>query len=88
MPVQVRVDPTPNPHSLKLTLSHTVAAKPVTYANSAAAEADPLAKKLLAVPGVRSVFMLGNFITVTKDAAVEWDALTPKLKEALESHFA
>lgn len=88
MPAQVRLDGTPNPNSLKITVSVPVSAKAATFATAEAAKADPLAKKLFDVPGVKSVFMVSNFVTVTKDDATEWDAIADKLGAIVEAHFA
>jgi hypothetical protein len=88
MPAQVRLDGTPNPNSLKITVSVPVSAKPATFASAEAAQADPLAKKLFEVPGVKSVFMVSNFVTVTKDPATEWDAIADQLGGIVEAHFA
>ncbi|HTF57460.1 MAG TPA: NifU N-terminal domain-containing protein [Planctomycetota bacterium] len=88
MPAQVRLDSTPNPNSLKITVSVAVSAKPVTFASAAAADADPLAKKLFAVSGVKSVFMIANFVTVTKDPAVAWEDLSDRLEDIVSSHFS
>ena len=87
MPAQVRLDGTPNPNSLKITVSMAVSTKPVTFGNAAAAEADPLAKKLFQVPGVKSVFMISNFVTVTKDAGADWDAIANTLGDIVAAHF-
>jgi hypothetical protein len=88
MGAQVRVDGTPNPNSLKFTVSVPVSAKPATFATPVAAQADPLAKKLFEVPGVKSVFMISNFVTVTKDPATDWDAIANKLAGIVEGHFS
>ena len=88
MSAQVRVDGTPNPNSLKFTVSLPVSAKPATFATPAAAQADPLAKKLFEVPGVKSVFMISNFVTVTKDPATGWNAIADTLAGIVEAHFA
>ena len=87
MPAQVRLDGTPNPNSLKITVSAPVSPKPATFASPGAAESDPLAKKLFAVPGVKSVFMISNFVTVTKDPATEWDAIANRLGDIVAAHF-
>lgn len=84
----VRIDPTPNPNSLKITASAPLSPKPVTYATAAAAAPDPLASKLFAVPGVKSVFVLNNFVTVTKDPAVDWGAMADQLAKIVEEHLA
>jgi hypothetical protein len=85
---QVRVDGTPNPNSLKFTVSAPVSAKPATFASSAAAQADPLAKKLFEVSGVKSIFMISNFVTVTKDSATEWESIADTLAGLIEAHFS
>lgn len=87
MPAHVRLDGTPNPNSLKITVSVAVSAKPVTFATPAAADSDSLAKKLFEVPGVKSVFMISNFVTVTKDPAADWDAISERLAGIVASHF-
>jgi len=87
MPAQVRIDPTPNPNSLKITVSAPVSPKPVTFASAGAAAADPLARKLFEVEGVTSVFMINNFVTVTKSPDADWNALAEKLGDIVASHF-
>jgi hypothetical protein len=87
MPAQVRIDPTPNPNSLKITVSAPVSTKPVTYASPEAAAADPLARKLFEIEGVKSVFLLNNFVTVTKSPEADWNALAAKLGDVIASHF-
>ncbi|HKS17446.1 MAG TPA: NifU N-terminal domain-containing protein [Planctomycetota bacterium] len=87
MHAQVRIDGTPNPNSLKFTVSVHVSTKAATFASPADAAADPLAKKLFEVPGVKSVFMISNFVTVTKDPATEWDKIAKKLAKIVEAHF-
>lgn len=87
MPAQVRVDGTPNPNSLKITVSVPVSVRPATFASASSAEADPLAKKLFEVPGVKSVFMVSNFVTVTKDPDADWYAIGDRLRDIVAAHF-
>ena len=84
----VRLDPTPNPNSIKITVSAAVSPKPATFASAAAAQSDPLAKKLFEVPGVKSIFMISNFVTVTKDPATDWESIANTLAGIVEAHFA
>lgn len=51
------------------------------------AQAHPLAAKLFEVPGVASVFMLNNFVTVTRDPAYEWEALVPEVVNVIQTHY-
>jgi hypothetical protein len=43
---------------------------------------------LFAVPGVKSVFMIANFVTVTKDPAVAWKDMEDRLEDIVSSHFS
>jgi hypothetical protein len=54
-----------------------------SYHSAAEAENEPLARRLLAEPGVRSVFIVADFVTVTRDPEVAWSDLTPRVKAAL-----
>lgn len=88
MPAQFSIDPTPNPNAMKVTVSAALSpGAPVTYNSAAEAEKDAFAKLLFGVAGVRSVFIVNNFATVTKDPGSDWSAIKPKLQDALEQHF-
>jgi len=51
--------------------------------NAAAAKGCPLAEKLFAIPGVSSLLLLGDFITVNKTAGSDWGEITPRVKAVL-----
>ena len=87
MTVQFSIDPTPNPNSLKITVTAVLSPAPMTFSSAADAEKDEFVKKLFAVTGIRSVFVINNFATVTKDPAASWDDLEPKLRETVQAHF-
>ncbi len=85
--VQFNIGSTPNPNAVRVGLSQIVFEKATTYASAAAAESDPLAKKLFALGGVKQVFVFNDFITVTKEPGADWTALQPKIAEVLTGHF-
>lgn len=85
--VDIQIGPTPNPNAIRVGLSTVVSPKSLSFSSAAQAEADPLAKKLFAVPGVTLVFMLNNFISINKDAGADWSAIEPKVAQILENHF-
>mgnify|MGYP001587290462 FL=1 len=80
----IRVDPTPNPNAIKLTVNRVVATKGETYRGDPAAAAAPWAKAILSVPGVIGVFGLNTFITVNKPAEADWQTLVPQFEAALK----
>ncbi len=88
-PVEVRVEATPNPNSLKFTVNREVwSGRARTVAGRDDALGLPLAVRLLAVPGVKSLFFLRDFITVTRDPGADWTPIAAAVKQAIEQHYA
>ena len=77
------VQPTPNPNALKFILDRSVSDRPTSFFNAASAENHPLASRLFAVPGVTSILLLGDFVTVNKDPNAPWAPIKTKVKEVL-----
>jgi NFU1 iron-sulfur cluster scaffold homolog, mitochondrial len=80
---------TPNPNAGKFVVSQQVA--PVgtsrSYYEADEAREDPVARALMRLTGIRSVFMVDDFITVTKTPAASWDDLVPQVQEAIREHL-
>ena len=77
---RMHAERTPNPNSIKWVLGQAVAdaAAGVSSASFEGAVADgvsPLAAAIAAVPGVESVFLGPNFVTVTKSEDADWTEL-------------
>ncbi len=88
MEVSIRFQPTPNPNAGKFVLDREIVAgdRPRSYASRAEAADDPLAAALLDLEGVASVFMVEDFVTVTKEPAADWGELIPRVEEAIRSN--
>jgi len=86
-PIDVFVEPTPNPNSMKFTLNRKLVEKSETYASLQQAEHSPLAKRLFQIPGVKTLFVLNNFISVGKDMAADWEEIAPKVEGSLREFF-
>jgi hypothetical protein len=88
-PIEVWTEHTPNPNALKFTLNRAVAeGRSKTYASPEAAEGSPLAKALFEIAGVRSLFFLNNFITVTRQPGSDWAAISRQVEERIRAHYA
>jgi hypothetical protein len=48
---------------------------------------DPLANELLAIPGVTSIFMTADFITLSKTPEASWEEIVPAARAILEVRF-
>lgn len=87
--LKVSFQQTPNPNAGKFVVSQQVA--PVgtsrSYYEADEAREDPVARALMGLTGIRSVFMVDDFITVTKTPATSWDDLVPRVEEAIRDHL-
>lgn len=82
---KIKFDETPNPNAGKFTVGRTLVEgrSGLTFDTAAEAKGDPVASRLMAEPGVRSVFIVADFVTVTKDDAATWADLAPRVQSAL-----
>ncbi len=80
----IQVQGTPNPNAAKFVLGESMLGEEGrTYFDAEAADGDPLAERLFGVDGVRALFMVDNFITVTKAEGATWDDLVEPIREAI-----
>ena len=77
------IQPTPNPNAVKFVLDREVAAQPTSFFNKEQATDHPLAQKLFAIPGVSSLLLLGDFITVNKTPGTPWKEITKAVEKVL-----
>ena len=88
MAVTVQVSTTPNEHALKFTLDKpAIESGHKTYANAEAAEELPVAKALFAIDGVASVFLMADFVTVTKKPEASWDTLQSGVMSTIQTSY-
>lgn len=84
----IQTEPTPNPATLKFVPGEDVLGSGTAdFPAPEAAHVSPLARRIFAVDGVRAVFLAGDFITVTKDEAVEWAHIRPAILGAIMEHY-
>jgi hypothetical protein len=78
---------TPNPLAGKFSVGRTLleGRRGRTYDSLASAADEPIAARLLAEPGVRSVFIVADFVTVTREPSATWPELAPRVRRALAS---
>ena len=85
--IKVSVEPTPNPHSMKFTLSQNIAEENWETEDITKAGRSPLAQKILGFPWASRVFIGSNFITINKEDWVEWEVLTEPLSQMIQEHI-
>lgn len=82
----VTVSSTPNPNAAKFTVGVSVGG-PTTFVPAQPTD-DPLGAALLGLPGVVSVFMTADFVTINKLPDAGWDPIIGPAQEILENHFS
>ena len=86
----IQTEKTPNPNTLKFNPGCEISPhSPTEFLSIEDAQTSILARDLFAVDGVVSVFAGADFVSVTKDASVEWMHIKPAvlgaITDALES---
>jgi hypothetical protein len=86
LPYEVReVQPTPNPNALKFVLDRVIADRPTSFLDPASGKDHPIASRLFAIPGVTSLLILGDFVTVSKRPEARWAEIKSKVEQTLAS---
>ena len=85
--VSVRFQATPNPNAGKFVLDRQVleGGGSRSYTSSAHAADDVLARALFALDGVAGLFMVSDFVTVTKTPAADWRTLAPLVEQTIQA---
>ncbi len=84
----IETEGTPNPATLKFLPGRDVMGEGTAdFAGPDTAGRSPLATALFDLVGVSRVFLGGDFITVTKNDLVDWQALRPQVLGVVMEHF-
>ena len=82
----VTIEQTPNPNALKFTVGQDVGG-PTTVVAGQQSE-DATAQALVELPGVSSVFMTADFVTLTRTPDGDWASIAEAAKLILEERFS
>lgn len=88
-PVYVSLEFTPNPNTLKYSVNRTLLDKgALNFTDKTDAEKkSPLAFKLMNVPGISSVMLGRDFVTVSKAEEGDWDVVHRTASDTIEAHL-
>ncbi len=83
----IRFQPTPNPNAGKFILDREVVpgGKSRSFFTLEEARGDALGEALMGLEGVANIFMVEDFITVTRRPEVDWQVLIPRVEQAIRS---
>lgn len=87
-PLVVDIQPTPNVNALKFVVNRRLTeGRSQTFRSPQEAQGHPLAAGLLAIPGVVQVFLLNDFLTVTRDPSANWESIAGDVEAAIRRHL-
>jgi len=85
----IRTRETPNDDALQFVLNAQIVDQGnKSYASKAETDGDKLGQALFEVEGVKNVYVMQNFVTVTKDATVAWGVLKDRIWKTIDMHVA
>ncbi len=85
--LNVYAEQTPNPETMKFVFNKMILPDDAQdFATQKAAQASPLAKSLFEFSFVNGVFIMNNFVTITRLAGSEWEDIIPILKAFLKAY--
>ncbi|MGO4888485.1 NifU N-terminal domain-containing protein [Anaerobacillus sp. MEB173] len=88
MPIDITIDPTPNPNAMKLTANRTLFEGSGSTSVRQGQETDhPLANALLKIDGVDNIFGFNDFVTINKTADGNWDQILADAQKAFEEVY-
>ncbi|WP_026998327.1 NifU family protein [Eisenibacter elegans] len=90
LPLSIYTEANPNPLSLKFVFNRMLVPDGVTFdfPDAASTAQAPLAQNLFQEFGfVQRVFMMNNFITITKDDTTDWHEVAGEVKSFLKTYF-
>lgn len=82
IPYIIYAEETPNPSSVKFVANKLllVSGASAEYQNAGETAGAPIAQKLFQFPFVKRLYIAANFITVTKQDAVDWEEIRDELR--------
>ena len=81
----LRIESTPNPNAVKCILDRRISEVPRSFLSPADAGDDPLIAALFAIPGVRNILTLDDWITVGKQPDAAWPPIQAQVRRVLKS---
>jgi len=86
--VDVYTEMTPNPETMKFVADvNLFPNNSADFPDEASAKNSALATELFGFPFVKGVFIMNNFVTVTKTPEADWFEITPTLREFVKNYL-
>ncbi len=87
IPITIYTEATPNPESLKFVVNKMLVSDSANFESVDDATLSPLASQLFVFPFVKQVFIMNNFVTITKQAESDWYEIMHEIKNFLKQYI-
>ncbi len=85
--IDIYTEATPNPETLKFVVNKMLFENnSADFQNIESAKSSPLAMDLFGFPFVKGVFIMNNFVTITKHPETIWEDIMPSLKAFIKKY--
>src|ERR1044072_2228296 len=86
--ISIYTEMTPNPETMKFVANKLLyPGKSIDFPDEGSANPSPLATELFSFPFIRGVFIMANFVTLTKTADTDWMDIIPTVKAFLKEYL-
>ncbi len=87
--IEIYTETTPNPETMKFVFNREIFPEQTAdFPTIESTSYSPLAKNLFEFSFVNGVFIMNDFVTITRMPGVEWEEIAPIMKEFLKSYIA
>ncbi len=87
--LDVYSEATPNPETMKFVFNKMILPNDsADFPTKESTDMSPLAKNLFEFSFVNGVFIMNNFVTITRQPSIEWHEIIPIIKEFLKTYVA
>lgn len=88
-PVNIYLESNPNPNTLKFVANYFLIPEGLNfdYPTVEAATNSDLAQELFTFPFVKGVFIMSNFVTVTKDPETDWQEVQNGIRDHIKAYL-
>lgn len=86
--IEIYSESTPNPNTMKFVVNVLINARsPIEFTSELSSTESPLAQQLFKFPYIKSVFLSGNYITLTKPDDIEWYDVLAELRDFIKKYL-
>lgn len=86
--ISIYTEMTPNPETMKFVANKLLyPGKSIDFPDETSAQPSPLAMEMFSFPFIKGVFIMANFVTLTKTPETDWSDIIPTVKAFLKEYL-